>query len=197
MVGRKQPTATQRRPPRIFWSCTRLRTRWERLRCAHLPALAKGSLPGPGSTKAREKARRRSRAACSERRVVRARPGAARARACAGRAGSRGSGCAEATLALQHLETVGAMAEAARARELLGNLGASTSPRRTGARDQLLTPRELEVCGSCRRADGRTDRGPARAQQAHGSPPSAERLREARLLLTGLRSRTANRLHLL
>jgi LuxR family transcriptional regulator, maltose regulon positive regulatory protein len=51
----------------------------------------------------------------------------------------------EATLSLRHLDEVGATAEAARARELLGHLGAPTMPRHAGARDQLLTPRELEV----------------------------------------------------
>jgi DNA-binding CsgD family transcriptional regulator len=51
----------------------------------------------------------------------------------------------EATLALRRLDEIGAAAEAARARELLGNLGASPMARRPGRRDQLLTPRELEV----------------------------------------------------
>jgi LuxR family transcriptional regulator, maltose regulon positive regulatory protein len=50
----------------------------------------------------------------------------------------------EATLALRGLDEIGATAEAARARELLASLGAA--PRaRAAPRDQLLTPRELEV----------------------------------------------------
>jgi LuxR family transcriptional regulator, maltose regulon positive regulatory protein len=50
----------------------------------------------------------------------------------------------EATLALKGLDEIGATAEAARARSLLASLGAA--PRaRAAPRDQLLTPRELEV----------------------------------------------------
>jgi LuxR family maltose regulon positive regulatory protein len=50
----------------------------------------------------------------------------------------------EATLALRRLDEIAAAAEAARARELLTSLGAP--PRaRIAPRDQLLTPRELEV----------------------------------------------------
>jgi LuxR family transcriptional regulator, maltose regulon positive regulatory protein len=51
----------------------------------------------------------------------------------------------EGTLALRRLEEIGAVAEAARARELLGALGARPEARRPGPRDQLLTPRQLEV----------------------------------------------------
>jgi LuxR family maltose regulon positive regulatory protein len=51
----------------------------------------------------------------------------------------------EATLALRLLEEIGAAAEAARARALLGNLGAPPMARRPAPRDQLLTPRELEI----------------------------------------------------
>ena len=51
----------------------------------------------------------------------------------------------EATLALRRLDDIGAAAEAARARELLKNLGARPVARRPAPRDQLLTPRELEV----------------------------------------------------
>jgi LuxR family transcriptional regulator, maltose regulon positive regulatory protein len=51
----------------------------------------------------------------------------------------------EATLALGRLDDIGAVAEAARARELLRDLGAPPAPRRARARAQLLTPRELEV----------------------------------------------------
>jgi LuxR family transcriptional regulator, maltose regulon positive regulatory protein len=50
-----------------------------------------------------------------------------------------------ATLALRRLDEIGAAAEAARARELLGDLGAPPMARRPAPRDQLLTPRELEV----------------------------------------------------
>jgi len=50
-----------------------------------------------------------------------------------------------ATPALRRLDEIGAAAEAARARELLGNLGAPPMARRPAPRDQLLTPRELEV----------------------------------------------------
>jgi ATP/maltotriose-dependent transcriptional regulator MalT len=50
----------------------------------------------------------------------------------------------DATLALRGLDEIGATAEAARARKLLASLGAA--PRaRAAPRDQLLTPRELEV----------------------------------------------------
>jgi DNA-binding NarL/FixJ family response regulator len=50
----------------------------------------------------------------------------------------------EATLALRGLDEIGATAEAACARELLASLGAA--PRaRAAPRNQLLTPRELEV----------------------------------------------------
>jgi LuxR family transcriptional regulator, maltose regulon positive regulatory protein len=51
----------------------------------------------------------------------------------------------EATLALRHLDEIGATAEAARARELLASLGAAAKTRPASPRDQLLTPRELEV----------------------------------------------------
>jgi DNA-binding NarL/FixJ family response regulator len=51
----------------------------------------------------------------------------------------------EATLALRRLDDIGAVAEAARARELLRDLGAPPAPRRARARAQLLTPRELEI----------------------------------------------------
>jgi DNA-binding CsgD family transcriptional regulator len=51
----------------------------------------------------------------------------------------------EATLALRRLADIGAVAEAARARELLRELGASPAPRRARMREQLLTPRELEI----------------------------------------------------
>jgi ATP/maltotriose-dependent transcriptional regulator MalT len=51
----------------------------------------------------------------------------------------------EATLALRRLDEIGAAAEAPRARELLAGLGAPAMARRPAPRDQLLTPRELEV----------------------------------------------------
>jgi LuxR family maltose regulon positive regulatory protein len=51
----------------------------------------------------------------------------------------------EATLALRRLDDIGAVAEAARARELLRELGAPPAPRRARPREQLLTPRELEI----------------------------------------------------
>jgi ATP/maltotriose-dependent transcriptional regulator MalT len=59
------------------------------------------------------------------------------------------------TPALAHLDEIGATAEAARARKLLANLGAAAMPRRAGGRDQLLTPRELEVLRLV--SDGLTD----------------------------------------
>jgi LuxR family transcriptional regulator, maltose regulon positive regulatory protein len=58
--------------------------------------------------------------------------------------GRQESAVREATLALRHLDEIGATAEAARARELLGSLGAPAKAH-TPSRDQLLTPRELEV----------------------------------------------------
>ena len=51
----------------------------------------------------------------------------------------------EATLALRRLDEIGAAGEAARARELLGSLGARPMALRAPPGDQLLTPRELEV----------------------------------------------------
>ena len=51
----------------------------------------------------------------------------------------------EAAIALTRLEEIGAPAEAARARELLRDLGAPPGPRPARARDQLLTRRELEI----------------------------------------------------
>jgi ATP/maltotriose-dependent transcriptional regulator MalT len=51
----------------------------------------------------------------------------------------------EATLALRHLDDIGAVAEAARAREVLRYLGTPPAPPRARARAQLLTPRELEI----------------------------------------------------
>jgi ATP/maltotriose-dependent transcriptional regulator MalT len=50
----------------------------------------------------------------------------------------------QAMLALRRLDEIGATAEAARARELLASLGAPPTAR-TAPRNQLLTPRELEV----------------------------------------------------
>jgi ATP/maltotriose-dependent transcriptional regulator MalT len=60
----------------------------------------------------------------------------------------------EATLALRHLDEIGAVAEAARTREVLARLGAPPAGR-PGSRDQLLTPRELEVLRLV--AEGLTD----------------------------------------
>jgi ATP/maltotriose-dependent transcriptional regulator MalT len=51
----------------------------------------------------------------------------------------------EATLALGRLDDIGAVAEAARARELLADLGAPLARRPVRAREQLLTPREVEI----------------------------------------------------
>jgi LuxR family transcriptional regulator, maltose regulon positive regulatory protein len=51
----------------------------------------------------------------------------------------------EATLALTRLDEIGAVAEAARARELLGSLGAPAKATRASSRDQVLTPRELDI----------------------------------------------------
>jgi LuxR family transcriptional regulator, maltose regulon positive regulatory protein len=51
----------------------------------------------------------------------------------------------EATLALRRLDELRAGAEAARARELLGSLGAAPPPRRGAPGDRVLTPREVEV----------------------------------------------------
>jgi ATP/maltotriose-dependent transcriptional regulator MalT len=51
----------------------------------------------------------------------------------------------ETRLALGLLEEIGAGAEAARARTLLATLGAPAKTRRPARRDQLLTPRELEI----------------------------------------------------
>jgi LuxR family maltose regulon positive regulatory protein len=50
----------------------------------------------------------------------------------------------EARLALTCLDEIGAVAEAARARELLRGLGASPNAMRV-SRDQVLTPREIEI----------------------------------------------------
>jgi ATP/maltotriose-dependent transcriptional regulator MalT len=61
----------------------------------------------------------------------------------------------EATLALRRLDEIGAAGEAARARELLGSLGAPPTARRAAPGDQLLTPRELEVLRLV--AEGLTD----------------------------------------
>jgi ATP/maltotriose-dependent transcriptional regulator MalT len=62
----------------------------------------------------------------------------------------------EATHALRRLDEIGAAGEAARARELLGSLGAPPTARRAGPRDRLLTPRELEVLRLV--SEGLTDR---------------------------------------
>ncbi len=51
----------------------------------------------------------------------------------------------EAQLALMRLEEIGAGAEAARARDLLRTLGASPKGKGAGRRDQILTPREVEI----------------------------------------------------
>jgi LuxR family transcriptional regulator, maltose regulon positive regulatory protein len=51
----------------------------------------------------------------------------------------------EATLALRRLDDISAVGEAARARELLTDLGAPAARRRARAREQLLTPREVEI----------------------------------------------------
>jgi LuxR family maltose regulon positive regulatory protein len=51
----------------------------------------------------------------------------------------------EATLALQRLDDIGAVGEAAHARELLSDLGAPPARQRARAREQLVTPRELEI----------------------------------------------------
>jgi ATP/maltotriose-dependent transcriptional regulator MalT len=61
----------------------------------------------------------------------------------------------EATLALGRLDEIGAAAEVARARELLGNLGAPPTARRAAPGQQPLTPRELEVIRLV--AEGLTD----------------------------------------
>jgi LuxR family transcriptional regulator, maltose regulon positive regulatory protein len=51
----------------------------------------------------------------------------------------------EATLALDLLDEIGASGEAVRAREVLASTGVAAKARRTARRDQLLTPRELEI----------------------------------------------------
>jgi LuxR family maltose regulon positive regulatory protein len=51
----------------------------------------------------------------------------------------------EATLAFRRLDDIGAMAEAAKARELLHDFGAPPGPRRARAREELLTRREVEI----------------------------------------------------
>jgi ATP/maltotriose-dependent transcriptional regulator MalT len=51
----------------------------------------------------------------------------------------------EARLALDLLDELGASAEAARARELLASTGFPAKAKRTALRDQLLTPREVEI----------------------------------------------------
>jgi ATP/maltotriose-dependent transcriptional regulator MalT len=51
----------------------------------------------------------------------------------------------EATLALGRLDEIRAVAEAARARDLLRTLGAPAKARRAARRDQILTPREVEI----------------------------------------------------
>jgi DNA-binding NarL/FixJ family response regulator len=61
----------------------------------------------------------------------------------------------EATLALDLLTEIGASAEAARARGLLASTGVPAKAKRTARRDQLLTPRELEVLRLV--AEGLTD----------------------------------------
>jgi LuxR family transcriptional regulator, maltose regulon positive regulatory protein len=70
--------------------------------------------------------------------------------------GRRDAAVRELTQALRRLDEVGAAGEAARARELLGSLGAPPIARRSGPRDQLLTPRELEVLRLV--SEGLTDR---------------------------------------
>ena len=50
-----------------------------------------------------------------------------------------------ATLALTRLDEIGAVAEAARARKVLRDLGAPPAPRRARQGEQLLTPREVEI----------------------------------------------------
>jgi LuxR family maltose regulon positive regulatory protein len=62
----------------------------------------------------------------------------------------------EVTVALRLLDEIGAAAEAARARELLESLGAPPVARRAAQRDQLLSPRELEVLRLV--SEGLTDR---------------------------------------
>jgi ATP/maltotriose-dependent transcriptional regulator MalT len=61
----------------------------------------------------------------------------------------------EATLAVRRLDEIGAGAQAARARELLSDLGAPPVARRAAAGERLLTPRELEVLRLV--AEGLTD----------------------------------------
>jgi LuxR family transcriptional regulator, maltose regulon positive regulatory protein len=51
----------------------------------------------------------------------------------------------EATLAFERLAEIGAGAETIRARELLGDLGVPAKARPPAPRDELLTPRQLEV----------------------------------------------------
>jgi LuxR family transcriptional regulator, maltose regulon positive regulatory protein len=59
--------------------------------------------------------------------------------------GRDGSALREAALALRRLDEIGAAAEAARARELLGDLGPPTKASFAAPRDELVTPRQLEV----------------------------------------------------
>jgi LuxR family maltose regulon positive regulatory protein len=61
----------------------------------------------------------------------------------------------EAMLALTRLDEIGAVAEAARARKLLGSLGAPPKARPASPRNQLLTRREVEILRLV--SDGLTD----------------------------------------
>jgi LuxR family maltose regulon positive regulatory protein len=59
--------------------------------------------------------------------------------------GRKEAAAREATAALALLDEIGASGEAARARELLTSIGVPAKAKPTAGRDQLLTPRELEI----------------------------------------------------
>ena len=92
-----------------------------------------------------------------ERRILRARAGAARAAGVLASLGRGDAAVREAQLALMRLEEIGAGAEAARARDLLRTLGASPKRKGAGRRDQILTPREVEILRLV--SEGLTDGG--------------------------------------
>jgi ATP/maltotriose-dependent transcriptional regulator MalT len=104
----------------------------------------------------------------------------------------------DAQLALARLEEIGAVAEAVRARELLGGLGVSPKSKRASRGGQVLTPREIEILRLV--SEGLTDAGIA--ERLVLSKHTVHRHLQNAYARLGCSSRAAavakaNRLHLL
>ena len=148
--------------------------------------LRKGSSRQPPATRRRRARGSRTRSSCSP---PAARPSSWRGPGSSSREvlaslGREDAAVREATLALEASRRDRGVGRGGAGSRAAGRPRGAAGSRRLRRGDRLLTPRRARGASSgLGGTHGRRDRGAARAQQAHGSPPPAERLRQARLLL--------------